>query len=288
MLWSLLLLHCWCLPLAEPQEKPEGRELGTSVHWDEPPRAESRGGKGEKGSDSRWQEKSKLHSLHISSGRWRQQAPLVLFSRGEKLKPRKEFPGTHRGNVVEPDWYTTSLTPVSSDRSLIFGHPGPSSLPKHPTQPRSPHWALWDPTVCAVPHSVSHSTYSYWALTSPRLWGYKASLGFVSYRWRLFHALLSALKTPISSPQPFLIPSLSWWPGFMLDWANGSLSSLHHQVFWYPGVNMLFFLLALELKICLFCQMRLFPPSGLWIPFPPVLDPSLPSPSLIPLLNHSC
>ena len=55
-----------------------------------------------------------------------------------------------------------------------------------------------------------------------------------------------------------------------------------------PGVNMLFFLFALELKMCLFSQMRPVPPSGLWIPFPLVLGPSLPSPSLIPLQNHSC
>ena len=210
MLWSLLLLHYWCLPLAEPQEKPEGKELGIAVHWDEPPRADSRAGKGEKGSDSRWQVKSKLHNLHISSGRWRQQAPWVLFSRGEKLKPRK-FSGTHRGDVVEPDWYARSLAPTSSDWSLIFGHPGPSSLPKHPAQPRCPHWALWDPTVCAIPHSVSHSTYSYWAFTSPRLWGYRASLGFVSYRWGLCHAFCLQNSHIFSPALPHPLSQLMTW-----------------------------------------------------------------------------
>ena len=282
MLWSLLLLHYWCLPLAEPQEKPEGKELGIAVHWDEPPRAESRTGKGEKGSDSRWQVKSKLHNLHISSGRWRQQAPWVLFSRGEKLKPRK-FSGTHRGDVVEPDWYARSLAPTSSDWSLIFGHPGPSSLPKHPAQPRCPHWALWDPTVCAIPHSVSHSTYSYWALTSPRLWGYRASLGFVSYRWGLCHAFCLQNSHIFSPALPHPLSQLMTW---LHAWL-GKWKSVH-QVFWAPGINMLLFLLALEQKMCLFFQMRLVSPSGLWIPFPLILDPSLPSPSLIPLLNHSC
>lgn len=65
-----------------PKGKQRVKKLGIVVHGDQPPRAQSRAGKGEKGSGGGWQVESNPHNLHIRSVMApRQQAAIFPFSR---------------------------------------------------------------------------------------------------------------------------------------------------------------------------------------------------------------
>ena len=84
----------------------------------------------------------------------------------------------------------------------------------------------------------------------------------------------------LPSKLPHLLPSPSSSQLSADDLASCFIEQMEISVFSLPpsfrysGVSTFSLLLALELKMCLFYQMRPVPQPGLWIPFPHNLDPS--------------
>lgn len=218
-------------------------------HWDESPQAQSRAGNGEEGSSrgGKWKVTHTIFTSALRSEGIRHQ--YSHFPDEENWNPERSSQ-----EPTEGMWWSQIRTPgLWLPNLVIFDFL--SSRPKFPAQtlhpaqvstpsPLGPHcFSL--PPLCQALNML-------WVLEGSRLWGYKASLSFVSHHLGLSHALCSALKTPHLLPSPSSSPlSADDLVSCFIEQMEISVFSLP-QSFLYSGVSTFSLLLALELKMCLF------------------------------------